>query len=122
MQGLGLLWTSTRSFAKPALTMPPNKTVELSPKAKEDLLQIWQYYARSASPEVADRKLHEIAIETERIGRHPTPGREHDEFPGLRRLLVHPHTVFFRITATKAEVTRVLHEQRDFPTLLKGEY
>jgi len=102
--------------------MPPIKIVELSPKAKNDLRQIWQYYARSASAEVADRKLREIAIETERIGRHPTPGREHDEFPGLRRLLVHPYTVFFRITATKAEVARVLHEQRDFPTLLKGEY
>jgi toxin ParE1/3/4 len=102
--------------------MPPNKVIEISPKAKKDLREIWLYYARSGSPEVADRKLREIAIETERIGRHPTPGREHDEFPGLRRLLVHPHTVFFRITATKAEVARVLHEQRDFPTLLKGEY
>ena len=103
--------------------MPPNKAIEISPKAKKDLREIWLYYARSASPEVADRKLHEIAIETERIGRHPTPGRENDaEFPGLRRLLVHPHTIFFRIMADKAEVVRVLHEQRDFPTLLKGEY
>jgi toxin ParE1/3/4 len=103
--------------------MPPNKVIEISPKAKKDLREIWLYYARSGSPEVADRKLREIAIETERIGRHPTPGRENDdEFPGLRRLLVHPHTVFFRISAAKAEVVRVLHEQRDFPTVLKGEY
>lgn len=103
--------------------MRPNKVIEISPKAKDDLHEIWLYYARSGSPEVADRKLRNIATETERIGRHPTPGRGNDdEFPGLRRLLVHPHTVFFRVTAARAEVVRVLHEHRDFPTLLRGEY
>ena len=51
--------------------MPPDKVIEVSPKAKKDLREIWLYYARSGSPEVADRKLGEIAIETERIGRHP---------------------------------------------------
>jgi toxin ParE1/3/4 len=102
--------------------MPPDKPIEWSPKAKNDLRLIWRYYARAASLEVADRILHKISVETERIGRHPTPGREHDEFPSLRRLLVHPHTVFFRITPEKAQVARVIHEERDFPTLLKGEY
>jgi toxin ParE1/3/4 len=102
--------------------MPPDRTVNWSPAAKKDLNQIWHYYARTASPEVADGIVRQISLESERIGRQPTPGRERDEFPGLRRLLVHPYTVFFRITTTKAEVARVLHEQRDFPTLLKGEY
>jgi len=103
--------------------MPPDKPIEWSPKAKKDLRNIWHYYARSASLEVADRMLRKISVESERIGRHPTPGRDHNEFPGLRRLLVHPYTVFFRVTPPeKAQVARVLHEERDFPTLLKGEY
>lgn len=84
---------------------------------------IWHYYARSASLELADRMLRKISVEAERIGRHPSPGRERDdEFPGLRRILVRPYTVFFRITPEKAQVARVIHEERDFPTLLKGEY
>src|SRR6202041_270389 len=85
MRASGPLWTLRRSFGKPARNMLPDKEIEVSPKAKRDLREIWQYYARSASPEVADRKLSEIAVETERIGRQPTPGSEHDEFPGLRR-------------------------------------
>ena len=107
---------------KLVLSMPPDKAVEWSPKAKQDLRDIWRYYARAASLEVADKMVHEISVEAERIGRHPTPGRERDEFPGLRRFTVHPYTVFFRISPEKAEVARVLHEERDFPTLLKGEY
>ena len=102
--------------------MPPDKPIEWSPKAKQDLRDIWRYYARAASLEVADSMLRKISIESGRIGRYPTPGRERDEFPGLRRLPVRPYTVFFRISREKAEVARVLHEERDFPTLLKGEY
>ena len=47
--------------------MPPGRVIEVSPKAKKDLREIWLHYARSVSPEAADRKLREIAIETERI-------------------------------------------------------
>jgi plasmid stabilization system protein ParE len=98
--------------------MPPDRAVTWAPQAKEDLRQIWHYYARVASPEVADGIVRKISVEASRIGRHPTPGREHDEFPGFRRLLVHPYTVFFRIKADIGEVARVLHEQRDFPSHL----
>jgi toxin ParE1/3/4 len=102
--------------------MPPDRPIDWSPKAKKDLRDIWRYYARTASLEVADRMLRKISVESERIGRLPTPGRERDEFPGLRRLPVRPYTIFFRITPEKVEVVRVLHEERDFPPLLKGEY
>jgi plasmid stabilization system protein ParE len=101
--------------------MPPDKTIVWSPESKKDLRQIWHYYSRVASPEVADRVVREIAAESERIGRYPIPGREHDEFPGLRRLLIHPYTLFFRITGDAAEVARVLHEQRDFFSVLGSE-
>jgi len=109
------------SFAAPAPNMPPDKPIEWSPKSKGDLAEIWAYYARAASPEFADAFIRKIARETERIGRHPTPDREHEEFRGLRRLLVHPYTVFFRVSDKLAEVARVLHEQRDFPSAFGDE-
>ena len=68
----------------------------------------------AASLEVADRMLRKISVESARVGRHPTPGRERDEFPGLRRLLVRPYTIFFRISPERAEVARVLHEEALF--------
>ena len=102
--------------------MPRTRIVVWAPRANDDLKRIWRYYARVASLEVADRIVREIAQAAERLGRHPLPGRERNELRmGLRSLLVHPHTLFFRIIGDEAQVARIVHERRDFPTALKDE-
>jgi plasmid stabilization system protein ParE len=41
--------------------------------------------------------------------------RRRDEvFPGLRSVLVHPYTIFFRVDGEIVQIVRVLHERRDF--------
>jgi len=63
--------------------------------------------------------VREIATAATRLERNPLPGRDRDELrAGLRSLLVHPHTIFYRINKDEAQVVRVLHERRDFPTVL----
>jgi plasmid stabilization system protein ParE len=42
-----------------------------SPAAKEDLIKIWRYFARVASPEIADSLLREIDRASERLTNNP---------------------------------------------------
>jgi toxin ParE1/3/4 len=98
------------------------RAVVWAPRAKQDLRDIWRYYVRVASPEIADRIVREIASSGERLGQNPLPGRDRDELrPALRSLLVHPHTLFYRIESNTAQVVRILHERRDFLTLFAAD-
>ena len=93
-----------------------------APRAKQDLLRIWGYYARLASPEIADSLLHEIGKRALGLCQRPFVGRPRTELlPGLRSVLVHPYAVIYRATDNAVEIVRVLHERRDLPTELKKD-
>jgi toxin ParE1/3/4 len=93
-----------------------------SPEADKDLLDIWAYYARVASPEIADNLLREIDRIGDGIGENPLLSRQRDDLlPGLRSFIVRPHVIFFRIGDGAVEVVRVLHGRRDFPTIFGRE-
>ena len=92
-----------------------------SPAAKEDLITIWRYFERFASPEIADSVLHEIDRASERLIDHPLQWRlRMDIMPGLkgglRSVLVHPYTIFYQLQLAEDDIriVRVLHERRDF--------
>jgi len=98
------------------------RRVVWSPAADQDLLDIWAYYARVASPEIADNLLHEISRVGEGIRENPLLSRQRDELlPGLRSVIVRPHVVFFRIRNSAVEIVRVLHGRRDFPAIFGRE-
>ena len=98
------------------------RRVVWSPEADRDLLDIWAYYARVASPEIADNLLREIDRVGEGIGENPLLSRQRDELlPGLRSVIVRPHVIFFRIRDSVVEVIRVLHGRRDFPAIFGRE-
>jgi len=89
-----------------------------SPRAKRDLIEIWRYYARVASPDIADTVLREVERAGEAIRRNPLARRVRDELgPGLRSALVSPYTIFNRVQDDDVQVVRVLHERRDFPAV-----
>jgi toxin ParE1/3/4 len=91
------------------------KKLVWAPKAKQDLRDIWRYFANVASSEISDKLLRDIARASGRLADHALMGRPRDELvPGLRSILVHPHTIFYRVTDTSVEIVRVLHERRDF--------
>jgi plasmid stabilization system protein ParE len=71
------------------------RRVVWAPRAKQDLVDIWRYYARVASPEIADNILREIERVADPICRNPLARRLRKELgPGLRSVLVSPHTIF----------------------------
>jgi toxin ParE1/3/4 len=93
-----------------------------APKSRRDLLEIWRYFARVGSVEVADDLLREIHRAVARLARHAFMGRSRDELaPGLRSVLVHPHVVFYRVTDQSVEIARVLHQRRDLAAILSRE-
>jgi toxin ParE1/3/4 len=90
------------------------KQLVWAPKARRDLIDIWKYFARTASPDIADQLLRDIGIAAERLKHHPFIGRPRDELTnGLRSLLVHPHLIFHRVTETTVDIARILHQRRD---------
>ncbi len=99
-----------------------SKPLVWAPKAKQDLRNIWAYFVRVASPEIADQVLGEIDQAAARLGDRPYLGRTRDEvLPGLRGVLAQPYTVFYKVTDTTVEIVRVLHERRDFSAALRKD-
>ena len=102
--------------------MAAAKPVVWSPAAKRDLLDIWRYYERVASPDIADNLLREIDRAGEAIGDNPLLMRTRDELvPGLRSAVVRPHVLFCRIVNGDVEIARVLHGRRDFPAVFAAD-
>jgi|SRR4030088_45925 plasmid stabilization system protein ParE len=97
------------------------KRIIWAPSAKQDLREIRRYYARIASPEVADSILREIDRAGQRIASNPLAWRARDALiPGLRSALARPYTLY-RIRRNDIEIVRVLHERRDFPALFSKD-
>jgi toxin ParE1/3/4 len=96
--------------------MPKNRRrVVWAPKSKRDLRDVWRYYERVASVEIADKLLREINEAGQRLADQAFMWRARDEvMPGLRSVLVHPYTIFYRVDDGTVEIVRVLHERRDF--------
>jgi toxin ParE1/3/4 len=86
-----------------------------APKARRDLLDVWDYYERVASVEIADKLLREIDQAVARLADDALMWKARDEvLPGLRSVLVHPYTIFYRVSDGIVEITRVLHGRRNF--------
>jgi plasmid stabilization system protein ParE len=101
------------------------RAVIWSHPAAQDLIEIWGYFARVASPATADRLVDEIEAVANQLIIDPRMHRvRHDlipDLPGdLRAASAHPYTLFYRIDPQSAdgceeiEILRVLHERRDF--------
>jgi toxin ParE1/3/4 len=89
-----------------------------APRARQDLREIRRYYARTASPEVADKILREINRVCGWVAENPLARRRRDELmPGLRSAVARPYSIFYRIEQDEIQILRILHERRDFPTL-----
>jgi toxin ParE1/3/4 len=84
-----------------------------TPRARLDLLDIWEDVAES-SLEAADRLLDAIAAQCDRLADFPGMGRRRDELaPSLRSFPIGNYVIFYRLIDDGIEVIRVLHGARD---------
>ena len=91
------------------------KRILLSPRAKSDLDDIWDYTATIWNIDQAEIYLRQIQHSIEAIADNPRLGRACDELrPGYRKHPAGQHVLFYRLTDAGIDVVRILHGRMDF--------
>jgi toxin ParE1/3/4 len=87
----------------------------LSRRAKEDLLEIWEYIAIHDEL-AADRYIDHLSHRAMELIDYPELGRARNEIqPGIRSLLSRNHLLFYRIQPNEIQILRILHGSMDLP-------
>jgi len=87
----------------------------LSPAAREDLEEIWDYIRRRWGADQAEFHLRQLQWAIERAAANPRTGHPCDEIrPGYLKLAAGSHVLFYRLTDDgQVDVVRVLHQRMD---------
>lgn len=87
----------------------------LSRRAKEDLLEIWEFIA-DHDEIAADRYIDHLRVRALELLHFPELGRARNELlSGLRSLLARNHLLFYRLERQEVQILRILHGSMDFP-------
>ena len=94
--------------------------LRISPRAREDLLEIWSYIAED-SEENADGFIDKIHETMELLAGQPGLGRHREELaPGIQSFPVGRYIIFYRVLSNAIEIVRVLHGARDIENIFEG--
>ena len=85
-------------------------TVQWSPIALSDILQIYDYIAGD-NQEAAAKVIERIRLAVEKLPRHPNMGRA-GRVPGTRELVVGNYIIPYRFIGSSAEIISVIHGAR----------
>jgi toxin ParE1/3/4 len=99
-------------------------SVVFSPEASEDLLEIYRYIAKEASPAIAQRFTDGIVNHCERLREFPERAvRRADIRPGLHITNYKGRVVIaFAVDATVVTIIGVFYGGRDYETWLQSEF
>lgn len=92
----------------------------LSPAARTDLAEIWDYTADRWGVEQAERYIRELTNACQGLADKRLKGRAIDEIrAGYSKLSVGSHFLFYRLNDTgKVDIVRILHRRMDIPERL----
>lgn len=92
----------------------------IAPAAKNDLKDIYQYGLRQWGQSQSESYLSTIKKQFWLLTQQPLLGTERPELlPDTRSLPIESHILFYRVTANKVEIIRVLHGRQDPQRQLK---
>ena len=87
----------------------------LSPRAKADLDDIWDYTERNWGTEQAKAYIRLIGAAIQTVATSPARGKACDHIrEGYRKYPAGSHVVFFRLTDGGINVVRILRRRMDF--------
>ena len=106
-----------------------SRNVHLRRKARQDVMEIFRYYAGEAGLRIARRFLSQLRATSTRLAGMPGIGNQFEhEHPALDRLRVVPvsrfpkYLVFYRPVADGIEIVRVLYGAHDIAAILAEEF
>ena len=89
--------------------------VILSPKAKSDLSDIWDYTLAEWGLDQAEKYLRDLWAALQTQARDPSTSVDiSDVRKGYRKFRSGSHVIFFRRTREGIDVVRILHQRMDF--------
>jgi toxin ParE1/3/4 len=92
----------------------PKHLLVIAPAAKDDLRELYAYGLRRWGQAQSDSYLTNIKDKFWSLIEQPLIGVERPELlPDAKSLPVQSHTLFYRVTADKVEIIRVLHGRQD---------
>jgi len=95
--------------------------VELTRRARRDLIEIGDYLERVAGRRTALRWV--LRLETRALGlaEGPFAGAEDTDLGGRRRVVVRPYLIVYRVASPDVvRVARIVHGARDLPSLFSS--
>lgn len=96
-------------------------TLTWAPRARQDLIVIWSYYA-TRNPDAADQLLDEIERIARPLSDNPMMGVRRNELgPGVRTFVAaRVSVVAYRVLEDGVDVLAVVHHARDVRRVLRG--
>ena len=91
----------------------------LTPRARQDLNDIWDYIAND-NIEAADRVLDALDNAMLKLAKNPGIGHRRDELTDQRHrfLLVYSYLIVYRHETKPLQIVRILHAARDVQSIL----
>jgi toxin ParE1/3/4 len=95
------------------------KRFVLTPRAEQDVNDIWEYIAAD-NLEAADRVLYALENAMIRLSKNPSMGHFREELADKRQrfFLVYSYLIVYRHEAKPLQIIRVLHAARDVQSVL----
>ena len=95
--------------------------VQITPEAKADLFEIWEYIASKSGVDAADRVLGILQKEISKIGEVPGGGHFREEFidKSIRFWNIYSYLIAYRWEASPIEIVAVIHGARDMAVFLQ---
>ena len=94
--------------------------VRISPRARSDLMEIWNYIADDSIAN-ADAFIDKLFETTQLLANRPKAGRRREELaPGILSFPFGRYIIFYRVIRNAIEVVRVLHGARDIQAIFEG--
>ncbi|MBN1958352.1 MAG: type II toxin-antitoxin system RelE/ParE family toxin [Desulfuromonadales bacterium] len=89
--------------------------VVVSPKAKSDLSDIWDYTLAEWGIDQAEKSVRELWAAMQDQVLHPATSVDiSDVRKGYRKIRSGSHVIFFKLTDDGIDVVRILHQRMDF--------